>query len=505
MMGVCGLALSSFFVINNQKLVHADSLDSGAAAMSFDDDSASNNSAIKADDSVQNKSVASNGNTSNAQDLQSSNLNCEQNNNNSAQVHYNADSGMQRSNVQDNSMKVTRVDATMQNSPVTITNPANSTVHVHNVKTNGTSAGVGDYNIKLNNQGSQSYNVPNDYNLLNPNSKYSVGSTRYMGTVASGSGGSIINPSGNYAVANVNGSFKSTPVHISDPSSNRIYVNFVSTNGQAVGRGNYWIDLSNSSTGTYQIPSGYQLASGNGKYLVEDNTTSKQVAKIRKYEGNWRDTSFTPEEIRYIQNHCTDGPVDDMDFVVSSKTTAMICAHNGYLTEEAMSGRANPESQRIINKLASYVPRPTGKTAARGAGNQGEILITNKTVHHYKFNDNSGSVLSHSGNTVNVVLTKPQNVDPATNSRLNAEAVRTIKINFPGSIPLSYRNIVDDRGVLTQIVKFTRTAMEDGLTGNLIESSIGPWQSNNSDPNFLGFPERTLPRIPGYTLSIKPA
>lgn len=52
-----------------------------------------------------------------------------------------------QSDVQDSSMKVSRVDATMKNSLVTITNPVNNIVYVHYVETDGTSAGVGDYNI----------------------------------------------------------------------------------------------------------------------------------------------------------------------------------------------------------------------------------------------------------------------------------------------------------------------------------------------------------------------
>lgn len=122
------------------------------------------------------------------------------------------------------------------------------------------------------------------------------------------------------------------------------------------------------------------------------------------------------------------------------------------------------------------------------------------------FNDDSGNAISSSGNTVNVALTKPQSVDPATNSQLHSSAMRTIKIDFPNNvIPPSYKNIVDSNGVLTQTVKFTRTGQMDMLTDDIINSSLGPWKSDNSDPNFLGFPERTLPRIPGYTLSIKSA
>lgn len=176
MVSLCGLALSSFFVINNQKLVHADSFDNGAAAMSFDDNSASNNSAIKADDSVQNKSAVGDGNTNNAQNLQSSNLNCEQKNNNSAQVHYNADGVQSINPAQNNNVKVANVNDAASVQLIVIDNPVNNQVHVHFVTTNGQSIDQNshDYNIDINQSGQGRYQVPANYQLANGNGVYST-------------------------------------------------------------------------------------------------------------------------------------------------------------------------------------------------------------------------------------------------------------------------------------------------------------------------------------------
>ena len=135
------------------------------------------------------------------------------------------------------------------------------------------------------------------------------------------------------------------------------------------------------------------------------------------------------------------------------------------------------------------------------SGNTVTVPVHKSTT--YQFADPSGNAKSAQGNTVDVTLTKPQSVNPATDTRCQSQATRTIQINFPdGQIPDSYKDIVDSRGDLTQTVHFTRTATEDALTGNIL--SYGNWTSDNQDHNFIGFEARTLPRIPGYTLSIKP-
>lgn len=136
------------------------------------------------------------------------------------------------------------------------------------------------------------------------------------------------------------------------------------------------------------------------------------------------------------------------------------------------------------------------------SGNTVTVPVHKSTT--YQFADNSGNVKSVSGNTVDVTLTKPQSVNPDSNTLCHSQATRTIQINFPdGQVPKSYDGIVDKSGKLVQTVHFTRPATEDALTGNILW--YGSWTSDNKDHNFIGFEARTLPRIPGYTLSIKPA
>lgn len=456
MVSLCGLALSSFFVINNQKLVHADSLDNGAAAMSFDDDSASNNSAIKADDLVQNKSAASDGNTNNVQNLQSSNLNCEQNNNNSAQVHYNAD-GVQSINPaqNNNNVKVANVNDAASVQPIVIDNPVNNQVHVHFVTTNGQliDQNSHDYNIDINQSGQGRYQVPANYQLANGNGVYS---TQYVSNkmptfVYSGSMSWDLQPDGNTWGHNASGG----SVDFTKDESQWLFGHGVTANAAVMpAKTGIIYDLGDSKT--------------NRDYPY-DTLNSNPI------------TSYMTPTVNLNQLAQSDSMAREIQDKFSNAGLVNRTLYLGYDSREANEIMRSYNSDNFIRSDGDY-----------------ELGLAH-------FEDKSGSAKQVDNSTVNVILTKPQSVDPATNSRLNAEAMRTIKINFPGSIPPSYKNIVDDKGVLTQTVKFTRTGQEDMLTGNLIESSIGPWQSNNSDPNFLGFPERTLPRIPGYTLSIKPA
>lgn len=150
---LCGLALSSLLLINNKSLVHADTVDNtnSTAAMTFDeDDSAVNNAS-----SVQNNSAVrvSKMSSTNVQDKSDKSFAVNNNiNSTSAQANYNAANAIAAAS----GSKTAHVDATQNSKPITISNPANNTVHVHFVNSkgqditdqNGKKIDVGDYDIK---------------------------------------------------------------------------------------------------------------------------------------------------------------------------------------------------------------------------------------------------------------------------------------------------------------------------------------------------------------------
>lgn len=313
------------------------------------------------------------------------------------------------------------------------------------------------------------------------------------------------------------------PVVIKNPAGNKVHVNWVNSKGEAIPDTNgYDIDLSKVGTQSeyHWIPNGYQLIK-NGNFSVTKNThiiphhaVTHQGFKILKGTleikdlgggGPVEDSLGTHTEEYYVALiHWNDGEYCRY----TNKSYVLI---NG----SRWSGNTEGADISDLNELLPH--RPILGESIGINDKEIEVPSTKKqtiidkpaydetVTDGYTFTDNSGAVLKQSGNTINVGLIKPQHVDPATDARMRATATRTIQFNFPGQIPPSYKNIVDDKGELIQTVTFTRTGQEDALTGDLIDNTLTPWKSDNKDPNFIGFEPRTLPKIPGYTLSIKPA
>lgn len=521
---LCGLALSSLFLINSKSLVHADTVNNAnsAAEMAFDED----NSTVNNANSAQNNSAISVSGTNGAS-VQKSDKSFVINNNinsTSAQINYNAESVTSTVS----GRKTARVDATENSRLITISNPANNTVHVHFVNSkgqditdqNGKKINVGDYDIKNMQNGHGSYTVPNGYTLNDPAGKYNISNMSYS---------DYQKQHGNLPVVVRDDSkgTENTMYNLTDPV---VHVQFKDQNtGSVVGA--QAIDLSKMGSSYYgnhyNVPAGYVDDSGED-WQFNKNQDMRYSMTITSNGHNsgygTADTGLSSDDIKNLLNALN----------VSAPTTLDVAQLNGYTVYPGSSYFTNGISLtlsssgwkgRLYNVISSHDYDGVGGFGAtlnvsespNGPAKysffphnhlveNGTVIVPVHKTSIVIFSDNSGNAVSFSGNTVNVALTKPQSVDPAANSQLHSSATRTIKIDFPNNvIPPSYKNIVDSNGVLTQTVKFTRTGQIDMLTGNIISSSLGSWRSDNSDPNFLGFPERTLPRIPGYTLNIKPA
>lgn len=322
--------------------------------------------------------------------------------------------------------------------------------------------------------------------------------------------------------------------------ANKVHVKFVDqSTGQEVA-GGYDITLSDTDTksGVYNIPAGYgtlhntygvnaviggvvfnQPDDPNGQpafYVNDTDATKSSIAKklINYYYNYWlkSDPSWA-NDMFFIHKNATGNEAEYPDYsgYLSLKDGTWDKHDVGFTSHEL--NYLNDVATPNVNRKGISVHYTYGKprfeddynmiTSATG----NDPVIVTVPVHQSKtfmFTDNSGNAKSAQGNTVDVTLTKPQSVNPAMDTRCQSQATRTIQINFPdGQIPEAYDGIVDKSGKLVQTVHFTRTATEDALTSTIL--SYGNWTSDNQDPNFIGFPERTLPRIPGYTLSIKPA
>ena len=310
---------------------------------------------------------------------------------------------------------------------------------------------------------------------------------------------------------------------ITNPYRNTINVEFVDqTTGQQVGTDT--IDLTKAQNGTnyYNAPAGYG-ADVNSYYV--DSKSSKTGIYLKQLGKTVYPDSPNGYDSRLANAMFSNLRKDDAEYgdLPSGQGFNLTYHDDGRFLTGGYRGRKLDLSVNDVHywadrmAYAGYsdsVARIDAKLISDGgrtsftdnlhtiSGNTVTVPVHESTT--YQFADNSGNVKSVNGNTVNVILTKPQSVNPASDTRCHSQATRTIQINFPdGQIPQSYDGIVDKSGKLVQTVYFTRTATEDALTGNILQ--YGNWTSDNQDPNFIGFPERTLPRIPGYTLSIKPA
>ena len=554
MVSLCGLALSSLFVINNKSVVHADTVNDNNqnSAISWDNDSDQAQGVQNATQTVQNNAETSNVESSSVQ---------------------------RRAAVLNKSVQtpgVANVNDSEASTPVVINNPEDDVVNVHYVDRNGNS--INDKNvinktIGVLKTGQGSYDVPNGYQLNNPTGKYNITTHPYDGpNNVKVTGGSI-----NFHVA-------PKPVkwpydNVENPRYhmdlyNKIHIKFVDQNtGKAVD-GGYDIDLTKAMSGSYILPKGY--ATTNDSYSVQkhdeamgcdhnhgylmslQNALPKntydalQTGLLNIYEkAEQLNPGGSTEPILNVMyagtfNHSTgfsedgayqgayggsyDGAkLPDMNWLKSAPDNEIVVKIFTKSNSEVLSTfyqlptsiRFDSNLGNVLHKYGDTVisddPDPKNnaymqfKVEIVSAFSDSKNNVSGDTVtvpvhriNSYEFADNSGNVKSVNGNTVNVVLTKPQSVDPDSNTFCHSQATRTIQINFPdGQIPDSYKDIVDSHGNLKQTVHFTRPATEDALTVNILW--YGNWTSDNQDHNFIGFEARTLPRIPGYTLSIKPA
>lgn len=497
MVSLCGLALSSVFLINNKAVVHADSVnDNGAQsdAISWDSDQddsqvvtqQTNASQTKTEQSMPQKADNSQQNATqsvqNGAEMSTVRSSSEQrsliNQTKDAEISSATDNQSSRANL------VSKVDDAQADKPVTINNPSNNQVHVHYVKTDGTDAGVSDFVININKSGTGSYQIPSGYQLASGDGKYN---TNYSSHTTSGFGGYSVHADDSTGGGQYIGKYDPT-----DPARNK------SGAAGEDGNGDYFSD-------SYDVP-GYDgvintndlrklLGTGNYTYIIP-------MSSVHGFFPGERAVIDSDGIVGYSNDSYGDSPYgyggygssnrrplqsDHVYRILSGNASSL----GGAKVEDMGDVSENDGLLKVYNQVAEGAP---------------DIIIKPRMNYNTVTNSSfSGdSVKSVNGNTVNVVVTKPQNVDPATDARMKATATRTIKINFPGSIPPSYKNIVNDKGELIQTVTFTRTGQEDALTGNLIDNTLTPWKSNNQDPSFLGFPERTLPRIPGYTLKITP-
>lgn len=319
---------------------------------------------------------------------------------------------------------------------------------------------------------------------------------------------------------------------IDDPANNQVAVHFVNRSGVDQKTG-YIVDTnSNQNNIDYKLPTGYQLANTDEKYSTSSSTNTYYVFDKATQHDIDNGTKFVSTLNKELQNkvqmsigwatYRDENAPDNIKYqkAILKANYSIYGVPRSQVSEIAQSDTGTytgattwdvKNSTQFASKMGlSYDQLKSIVYAATNGGSQWmrlNSILANTTREvtetHTQFSDQNAYKIN--SNNVYVMVTKPQHVDPASDARMRATATRTIQINFPGMIPPSYKNIVNDKGMLIQTVTFTRTGQEDALTGNLISSTLTPWKSNNQDPNFLGFPERTLPRIPGYTLKIMPA
>ena len=571
MISLCGLALSSLFVINNKAVVHADvanaNQNNNAISWDSDSDAAQNiqNDSEQSQQPAVQKADSTDDNQQNADSVRDSRVETSNVESSSVQRHV----ANQNTAVQ--SQKVSNVNDAEASTPVVINNPTDDKVNVHYVDRNGNpinDSTIKDTTIDTTKTGQGSYDVPNGYQLNNPAGKYNITTRPYDGPNNVKVTGGSINHVAPKSPADASDIYNMDQLN----QYNKIHVKFVDQNtGKSVG-GDYDIDLAKAVSGSYTLPNGY--TTNNDTYSVQkhdevmgfdhDNMylmwlqnilpkntyDALRTSMLNIYEQSQslnlgRTNPDISIEYAGIFNHRSDisdpfaysgsdqgVKLPDMNWLKSApdnELVADVIAVNGDRTVAAGTYYQLPASIRFDSNLGNLIHKH-GDTASgfsspldpknnawmefhvetvstfsdtKNNVSGDTVTVPVHRINSYEFADNSGNVKSVNGNTVNVVLTKPQSVNPAMDTRCQSLATRVIHINFPdGQIPDSYKDIVDSHGNLKQTVHFTRTATEDALTGNIL--SYGNWTSDNQDHNFIGFPERTLPRIPGYTLKISP-
>ena len=505
MVSLCGLALSSLFVLNNKSVVHADSVsDAQNNAITWDSDqddsqvvTQQTNASYteteqsipqKADDHQQNAAqpMQSRAATSTVRSVSATPRTTDQN----TVVQSVQPSRVETSTVRSSSAaprttnqtaavqspKISNINDAQAAVPVVINNPANNKVHVHYVDSNGNSIDNSSYD--------DGYDDHDD----NYNSSYDDGYYDYDIDVTETGQGSYRVPTASdgtkYQLNNPDGKYNIADQHIKHNGQDvYTYKGYGDYDDYGV-KGNAIIkSVINNAIKHSSASVKAKVANADYNYLVVYIDSSVDAPGATKNEA-----TISVYEVDKIN------PGEDIDEVVNS-----YAAQNGSkLPKYVKLGETTN-----LGDFYKINPVFQAHNATEGNWYSGSIVLQRALATENVFTDNSGNVKSVNGNTVNVVLTKPQSVNPASDTRCQAQATRTIQINFPdGQVPKSYDGIVDKSGKLVQTVHFTRTATEDALTGNILQ--YGNWTSDNKDHNFIGFEARTLPRIPGYTLKITP-
>ena len=493
---LCGLALTSFLILNKNSVVHADSVNSA------------NNSAITWDSDSDDSQVVQESQTKNEQSMPQKADDIQQN------VQSVQPSRAETSTVRSSSAtprttnqntvvqspRVANVQDAQKASPVVINNPANNKVHVHYVDSTGhdiidktgKSVDIGDYDISTSDTVQNgSYKTPKDYTLVN-SGKYNVNVSHSIEGTLDVITGKFFGKDGKPAPSSP--SMKGD-IKLSDSDAetvHRLSVKYESKIIDGLKNGTYKIDARRYSRNGENVP-----------YITEHG--GKDIPDLDDFTyAGWLTSGYDNGTFDRVKP--SDLQKYNFEVQLSGKTksghTFRTIWRGLDASDAATLGdiwtRATGENYK---KTIDYIWKEDG-------GYSSYCFMSDysnaKFIDTSTF-DSTGVEAVH-GNTVDIAVMRPQRVDPMTNTRLHAQATRSIHVNFPNNqIPVSYKNIVDSNGNLVQTVHFTRTGQEDALTSTFIEGSEGPWKSDNKDPNFLGFPERTLPRIPGYTLSIKPA
>ena len=197
MVSLCGLALSSLFVLNNKSVVHADTINdansqNNAISWNSDSDTAqgvqNTQNTQKADDDQQNAAQPMQ-NSAEMSAVRSVSATPRTTNQNTV-VQSAQPSRVETSTVCSSSAtprttnqtaavqfpRVSNVQDAQKASPVVINNPANDMIHVHYVDANGNAVDNSshDYMIDAAKPGQGSYTVPSGYSLNNPDGKYIV-------------------------------------------------------------------------------------------------------------------------------------------------------------------------------------------------------------------------------------------------------------------------------------------------------------------------------------------
>ena len=426
---------------------------------------------------------------------------------------------------------------------------------------------VKDTIVDASKAGSGSYSVPNGYSLNDPDGKYDVTAHAYDGSNnVKITGGSVqhIKFAANYDTSHLGTQVKTMHVKFVDQATGKSIAD--GKDDYDINLDDAKSDLYKVPKGYTANNVDYSVSSNNKLFLLHgesslfldslDKCVSSDVFNAIKSEivagenqlealgnhivnGNGIQDNVRTVYLEYVRTYNTRGITDelkdyanipDIQWLNTAPDNNVLlfipAARNGSSTEIDVPIKLPDSMQAALQQLvATYGDRMSGyspsdpfeKTLlisslpvvnfsdAKNDVKEGTVIVPVHKTNSFTFSDNSGNVKSVNGNTVDVVLTKPQQiVNPDSNTFCHSQATRTIQINFPdGQVPDSYKGIVDKSGKLVQTVHFTRPATEDALTGNILW--YGNWTSDNQDHNFIGFEARTLPRIPGYTLSIKPA